>query len=102
MKQWKGKFGRLKKYVGILRAGRLSPIWFLVFLSSLTLAMVLPIVLEKIGAIATAICPLVSGIFLKFHDAREKLRSVQAEIAKIASEMHLDKEQVQKAFGGSK
>eukprot|EP00984_Skeletonema_dohrnii_P031895 scaffold25004_cov144-Skeletonema_dohrnii-CCMP3373.AAC.4 len=98
MKQWKGTLGWFKRYMDIFRAGRLSPLWFAAFLSSLILALVLPLVLKKIGAIATAIGPAVSGLFAKYHDAREKLKSAQEEISKVASEMHLDKEVLREAL----
>jgi len=94
MKQWKG----LKRYWDLFRAGRLPPLWLTVFLSSLVIAVALPLVFEKTAAIATAIGPFVSGIVLKYNDARKKLMSAQAEIAKVAKEMRLDKEQVQKAL----
>ncbi len=101
IKRWEGRCGWATKCWDLFWAGRLSPLWFIVFLSSLIFAVVLTLILKKTGAIATAIGPLLSGIFGifdKFNDAREKLRYAQAEIAKVASEMHLDKEQVQRAL----
>ncbi|KAK1745632.1 serine/threonine-protein kinase [Skeletonema marinoi] len=97
MKQWRGTLGWFKRYRDHFRAGRLSPLWCTVFLSSFILAVVLPIFLKKFEAIVTAIGPAVSVIFAKYHDAREKLKSAQEEISKVASEMHLDKEVLRKA-----
>ncbi len=91
----KGMFGQLKR----LRAGKLSSLWLTVFLFSLILAVVIPLFLKEFGAIVTAIGPLVSGILVRLNNARAKLRSVQEVIiTKVASEMNLDKEQVEKAL----
>jgi len=98
MEQYKGMFGRFKIYWGLLRAGNISPLWLTVFLSSLVIAVVLPLVIHNTGLIATAIGPLVSGIYTVYNNAREKLSSAQVEIAKVASKMRLDKEQVRKAL----
>ncbi|KAK1742132.1 NTPase KAP family P-loop domain-containing protein [Skeletonema marinoi] len=98
MEQYKGMFGRFKIYWGLLRAGNISPLWLTVFLSSLVIAVVLPLVIHNTGLIATAIGPLVSGIYTVYNNAREKLSSAEVEIAKVASKMRLDKEQVRKAL----
>jgi len=104
LEQWKGPLGCFKRYWELKKAGKWSPLWVTVFLSSIIIAVVLPLVLDKVGAAVTALGPFLSvgsacsGIFAKCHDAREKLKSAQEEISKIASKMHLDKEDVQEAL----
>ncbi len=84
--QWKG----IMRYWDICRARRLSPFWLTVFLSSFVIEVALPLVFQKIVAIAAAIVPpIFSGIFFKFNDAKGKLKSAQVEIATLASKMRL-------------
>eukprot|EP00984_Skeletonema_dohrnii_P009097 scaffold3440_cov204-Skeletonema_dohrnii-CCMP3373.AAC.1 len=104
LEQWKGTLGCFKRYWELIKAGKWSPLWVTVFLSSIIIAVVLPLVLDKVGAALTALGPFLSvgsacsGIFAKCHDARGKLISAQEEISKIASKMHIDKEDVQEAL----
>eukprot|EP00985_Skeletonema_marinoi_P007783 scaffold3467_cov167-Skeletonema_marinoi.AAC.4 len=98
MKRWSGTLGWFKRYWDLFRVGRMTPVWFTVFLFSFILAAVLPLVLDKVGAALTALGPLLSSIFVKFKDAREKLQSAQDVITKVANEMNLDKEQLQEAM----
>jgi len=99
-KRWKGRLGTLLRWWDLFRAGKWSPLWLTVFLSSLIIAVVLPLVLDKVGAIATtALGPFFSTIFFKFNEAREQFKSAQDVIlSRVASELNLDKEQVQRAL----
>jgi len=99
-KRWKGKFGTFLRWWDLFWAGKWSPLGLTVFLSSLIIAVVLPLVLDKVGAIATtALGPFISGIFVKFNEAREQFKSAQDVIlSRVASELNLDKEQVQRAL----
>ncbi len=98
MARWKTKYGRLKNFFDLSKAGRMSPLWVAVFLSSLIIAVAIPLVLKNIGAMAAAIGPALSGLYAKYEDAKKRLKSAQEEINKVASEMHLDKEQLQEAL----
>ncbi len=68
IEEWKTNYGRLKKLSDYLRAGSImTPLGFTVFLASLILAVVLPLIFDKIGAVAAAIAPALSGIFAKYR-----------------------------------
>ncbi len=88
MKSWEGIFGPLKRYCFQLWAGRLTSLWYTLFLSSLTI--VIPLVLENtyILAIAAAIACL-TALQFKHNDASKKLKSAQEEINKVEGELRL-------------
>mmetsp|Transcript_27114 Transcript_27114/g.45937 ORF Transcript_27114/g.45937 Transcript_27114/m.45937 type:complete len:1130 (-) Transcript_27114:1998-5387(-) len=98
LERWEGISGWFMKCWELIQAGKWTPVWFTVFLSSIIIAVVLPLVLDKAGAALTALGPLLSSLFAKFNDAREKLQSAQDVITKVASEMHLDEEVLREAL----
>jgi len=104
MKWRQGMFGRLKTYCVMSWVGSLSlptPIWYTLFLSSLTI--LFPLILGKLYVLAIAsVISVLSGLYAKYEDAKKKLKSAQEEINKVASEIQLDEEQLQEALKAAK